>query len=91
MQADAIREQLTSFIVKTFPLARGRNVGVDDRLLGEGIIDSLGVLDIVGHLESQFRIAVSDDDLSPERDEDLDKPCILVGHDFTPASREAMW
>jgi nucleotide-binding universal stress UspA family protein len=24
-------------------------------------------------------------------DSDLDRPCILVGHDFTPASREAMW
>lgn len=23
--------------------------------------------------------------------ENLDRPCILVGHDFTPASREAMW
>src|SRR5689334_23894818 len=23
--------------------------------------------------------------------EALDRPCILVGHDFTPASREAMW
>ena len=66
MPSDAIREQLTSFIVKNFPLARKRNIGIDDSLLGDGIVDSLGVLDIVGYLEKEFGIAVGDDDLSPE-------------------------
>lgn len=88
MQADAIRGQLTSFIVKTFPLARGRNVGVDDRLLGEGIIDSLGVLDIVGYLESQFRIAVSDDDLSPENFETIGRLTAFVERKLGETSRE---
>jgi len=88
MQADAIREQLTSFIVKTFPLARGRNVGVDDRLLGEGIIDSLGVLDIVGYLESQFRIAVSDDDLSPENFETVGRLTAFVERKLADSASE---
>ena len=71
MQAYAIRGQLKSFIAKRFPLARKRNIGPDDRLLGEGIIDSLGVLDIVGYLEEQFRITIADDDLVPENFETL--------------------
>ena len=66
MSGDAIQGQLKSFITKQFPLARKRNLGIDDRLLGEGIIDSLGVLDIVGYLETEFRIAIADDDLTPE-------------------------
>jgi acyl carrier protein len=66
MYADTIQDQLRGFIVKSFPLARKRNVGVDDLLLEEGIIDSLGVLELVGYIETQFKLAVSDDDLFPE-------------------------
>jgi acyl carrier protein len=88
MQPDAIRGQLTSFIVKNFPLARKRNVGVDDRLLGEGIIDSLGVLDIVGYLENQFRIAVSDDDLSPENFETIGCLAAFVTRKLAGSSTE---
>ena len=34
---------------------------------------------------------VDESQRSHDVDADLDRPCILVGHDFTPASREAMW
>jgi len=88
MQPDAIRGQLTSFIVKNFPLARKRNVGVDDRLLGEGIIDSLGVLDIVGYLENQFQIAVGDDDLSPENFETIGRLAAFVERKLTGTSSQ---
>jgi acyl carrier protein len=78
MPVDGIQGQLKSFIAKQFPLARKRNVGVDDRLLGEGIIDSLGVLDIVGYLESEFQIAVVDDDLIPENFETIGRLAAFV-------------
>jgi acyl carrier protein len=66
MEVDTIREQLRQFIVKTFPLARKRRVGVDNALLEEGIIDSLGVLELVRYIETEFRVEVSDEDLFPE-------------------------
>jgi acyl carrier protein len=65
MHAEAIREQLRRFIVKSFPLARKRNVRMDDPLLEDGIIDSLGVLDLVGYIEAEFRVEVADEDLLP--------------------------
>jgi acyl carrier protein len=43
----------------------------DDHLLANGILDSLGVLDMVGYLEMEFGITVSDDDLLPENFETL--------------------
>jgi acyl carrier protein len=85
MRTDAIREQLQAFITKTFPLARKRNVGVDDRLLGEGIIDSLGVLDIVGHLEAQFHVQISDEDLTPENFETIGHMAAFVERKLAPA------
>jgi acyl carrier protein len=78
MSGDAIQGQLKSFITKQFPLARKRNLGIDDRLLGEGIIDSLGVLDIVGYLETEFRIAIADDDLTPENFETIGRLTAFV-------------
>ena len=78
MPGDAIQGQLKSFITKQFPLARKRNLGIDDRLLGEGIIDSLGVLDIVGYLETEFRISIADDDLTPENFETIGRLTAFV-------------
>jgi acyl carrier protein len=78
MSGDAIQGQLKSFITKQFPLARKRNLGIDDRLLGEGIIDSLGVLDIVGYLETEFRISIADDDLTPENFETIGRLTAFV-------------
>jgi len=37
-----------------------------DRLLGDGILDSLGILDVVSFLESEFGMTVSDEELLPE-------------------------
>jgi acyl carrier protein len=34
-------------------------------LLGEGVIDSMGVMQIVSFIEETFSVAVEDDDISP--------------------------
>jgi acyl carrier protein len=60
--ADSVRQ----FIVGNFPSARRRVLGNDDPLLENGIVDSMGVLDIVNFLESEFGIVASDDELIPE-------------------------
>lgn len=39
---------------------------LDESLLETGTIDSMGVLQLVGFLESTFGIKVEDDDLMPE-------------------------
>lgn len=38
----------------------------DDSLLEKGIIDSTGVLELVGFIEEGFHVAVKDDELLPE-------------------------
>jgi acyl carrier protein len=52
------------FLEESFPLVR--NVGNDSLLLGTGLLDSLGVLEVVGFVEREFHITVLDEDLSPE-------------------------
>jgi acyl carrier protein len=61
---DIVAERLRKFLVKQFPAMK--NVGNEEPLLNNGLIDSLGVLDVVAFIEKEFGISVSDEDLLPE-------------------------
>lgn len=62
----SIEQRIHSFLVEKFPLARKVGIGKDTALLEKGILDSLGILDVVSFLESEFTLMVSDDELVPE-------------------------
>ena len=66
MHANTVRDQITNFIMKQFPMARSRHINDTDRLLENGILDSLGVLEIVSYVEEEFHITVTDEELLPE-------------------------
>lgn len=63
---NGIEAEIMKYITQRFPLARKRNLDEQTFLLDSGIIDSMGVLDIVGFLETAFGVSVSDDELTPE-------------------------
>lgn len=71
MQAQTTEDRIREFILKHFPLARKNGVKADDKWLETGMIDSLGILDLVHFLESEFQLQVSDEDLLPENFESL--------------------
>jgi acyl carrier protein len=62
----SIEQRIHAFLLEKFPLARKSGVGKDTALLEKGILDSLGILDVVSFLETEFSIVVSDDELVPE-------------------------
>ena len=62
---DQTRE-LEAFIVDEIALGRGiRAIAPDQDLLAGGLIDSLGITQLVTFLEDRYGIRVSDDDLTP--------------------------
>ncbi len=61
-----IREQIRAFVIQKFPAARKQSFDDDVALLASGIVDSLGMLDLVDFLEKSYSITLSDDELSPE-------------------------
>ena len=63
---NGIHPSIHAFILKKFPAARKRALSDDLPLLESGIIDSLGVLDVVGFLEQTFSIKIDDEDLTPD-------------------------
>ena len=61
-----VGSRIRRFILKHFPLARKQSSIEDDsHLLNSGIIDSLGVLDLVNFIEEEFKITISEEDLLP--------------------------
>jgi len=64
MQSEAVTVQIEAFLKKQFPLTR--KVGRNDALLENGLLDSLGILEIVSFLEQEFQITIADEELLPE-------------------------
>ena len=60
------RRCVRDFIMKRFPMALERKLSDDDSLLGSGVIDSLGILDVVTFLEQDFGCTIEDDELPPD-------------------------
>jgi acyl carrier protein len=63
---EAAVSRIRNFVFQTFPVARKRKVADSADLLEGGIVDSLGVLDLVGFLQQEFAVAIDDEDLVPE-------------------------
>jgi acyl carrier protein len=66
MTATENKAKIQAHIVEKFPLAKKRNIQEQDSLLETGVLDSLGILDLVHYLEGEFGFQVSDDELLPE-------------------------
>ncbi len=62
-----IRGEIREFIVEELLFGRGGDELQDDASLTDrGVVDSTGVLELVGFLEETFEIEVGDDELVPE-------------------------
>jgi acyl carrier protein len=62
----AIRDQVLQFIKTNFYVADPAALTDDASLLDQGIVDSTGVLEIIGFLESEFAVQVDDAEIVPE-------------------------
>jgi acyl carrier protein len=56
--------KIKTFLAQQFPMTK--NVSNDEPLLTKGLIDSLGILEVVSFVENEFGIVVLDEDLLPE-------------------------
>ncbi len=61
-----IKTDILKFIQTNFLLGSQDPIGDDDSFLEHNIIDSTGVLELVGHLESTYGIQVEDEEIIPE-------------------------
>jgi acyl carrier protein len=69
-----VASELEQFIVNDITQGTGReSVAPDEDLLANGIVDSHGLMEIVGFLEDRYKLVVTDADLLPENFQSLER------------------
>jgi acyl carrier protein len=76
MEIDTLTRKIRTFLITNFPLAR--RMGDDDGLLGNGVLDSLGILEVVTFVEREFGITIVDDELLPENFQSISRLATFV-------------
>jgi acyl carrier protein len=64
--------RIRAFIVENFLFGDDDGFASNASLMEAGIIDSTGILELVGFLEDEFGITVADDELIPENLDSVD-------------------
>jgi acyl carrier protein len=78
MDVGIIAERIQKFLVHQFPATK--NVGREEPLLKNGLIDSLGILEVVTFLEKEFGFTVTDEELLPENFDSIHSLSNFVQH-----------
>jgi acyl carrier protein len=61
-----LREKIRGYIVDNFLFGDDSGLDDSDSFLESGLIDSTGILEVIGFLEETFSIKVNDEELIPE-------------------------
>jgi acyl carrier protein len=73
------RATVRDFVIETMGKKHpGLVISDQDDLLGLGVIDSLGVIQLVGFLEDSLKLKIGDDDILPENFQSIDAIAGLV-------------
>jgi acyl carrier protein len=73
MRSMEIKEQVRAFITSNFYVADPAALKDSESLLDRGIIDSTGVMEVIGFLEENFSITVDDSEMLPENLDSIDR------------------
>lgn len=76
--AQTIEDRVRDFVLKQFPLARKNGLKSGERWLESGLIDSLGILELVRFLEEECKIQVMDEELLPDNFQSLEAVAAFV-------------
>ena len=72
--ATAVKTSLREFLTNSvLPLARVDAFRDDESFLEKGILDSTGVLELVGHIEKEYSIRVEADEITPDNLDSLER------------------
>ena len=71
--------KVREFIVENFLFGDGDQFDDDTSFLESGIIDSTGILELIGFLEETYGIAIQDDELVPENFDNLNRVTQYLG------------
>jgi acyl carrier protein len=75
----SVHNEIRQFIIDNFLMGQDSDSLKDDSsFLEEGVIDSTGVLELVGFLEENYEIKVEDEELIPENLDSINNICAYL-------------
>lgn len=77
-QAEIV-EKVREFITANFYIPDPASLDGDTSLVEQGLVDSTGVLEIVGFLEEAFSVGVEDEEMIPENFDSIHRIAAFVG------------
>ncbi len=63
MSTNGLRTEIHQFIRKNFLFDDSKTIDDNQSLLGSGIVDSTGILELISHLEGTYRLKFADSEL----------------------------
>ena len=64
---ETIEQEVRQFLKENFPLsADGVDLTGEDSLIEVGVIDSTGVLELIGFIEERYEVEIADEEVLPE-------------------------
>ena len=75
-----LKAEIRDFIVDNFLFGETADAPTDDQSLVEaGLIDSLGVAELVAFIEERFEITAADEELVPDNLDSIDRIAAFIG------------
>jgi acyl carrier protein len=76
---DSLHDQIRRFILENYLFTDDpTQLGLDDSLLGRGIVDSTGMLEIILFIEEQLGVKVADSEMVPEHLDSVNRIAAFV-------------
>ena len=76
---DSLHDAIRRFILENYLFTDDvAQLGLDDSLLGRGIVDSTGMLEIILFIEEQMGVKVADDEMVPENLDSVNRIAVFV-------------
>ena len=73
-----VLEMVKAYVVENFLFGDDSRIGPKTDFLENGILDSTGVLELIGFLEEKFGIRVEDDEVVPNNMNSLEKITLYI-------------
>jgi acyl carrier protein len=76
---DALRSSIRDFLLENYLFTNDTSaIGVDDSLLGRGIVDSTGMLEVIFFIEEKLGVKVKDEEMIPDNLDSINKIASFV-------------
>lgn len=74
MDSNEIQKQVREYVIENFVLGDEEEELSDSQsFLDTGLIDSTGILEVIGFLEDEYEITIEDDEMIPENLDSVDR------------------